>query len=135
MAEAEKPDIVAALEYYGAVGIRADSQHNKVSCISGEHSDSNPSMTVDTRKGLYKCFSCSFAGDAYTLVMKKEDCDFSNAKQLCEERGWLSDQAVSRGPTQPGRRVRASLFTRERPNTPNNRGVQAGPRTRPRLGS
>ena len=34
------------------------------------HSDSNPSLHVSNKKGIFKCFSCGAGGDALTFVIK-----------------------------------------------------------------
>jgi hypothetical protein len=43
------------------------------------HEDSTPSLSVDREKGLYNCFGCGEAGDAFTLVEKMQGTDFKGA--------------------------------------------------------
>lgn len=31
------------------------------------HSDTTPSLTVNSAKGIYKCFACSTSGDVFTF--------------------------------------------------------------------
>lgn len=37
-------------------------------CFSGRHEDSNPSLSYNTEKGLFNCFSCGFSGDTTKLL-------------------------------------------------------------------
>ena len=37
-----------------------------ISCLSPEHTDSNPSMRVDKIKGMFNCFSCGYKGSIYS---------------------------------------------------------------------
>ncbi len=45
------------------------------------HPDKNPSLTVSSETGRYKCWSCGEAGDAFTWVMKRQNVDFVEALQ------------------------------------------------------
>lgn len=37
------------------------------SCTSGKHVDSHPSCRMDREEGMFKCFSCGYSGNTYTL--------------------------------------------------------------------
>jgi DNA primase len=37
-------------------------------CFSGEHEDSNPSLSYNIEKGLYNCFACGFSGNTEKLA-------------------------------------------------------------------
>lgn len=37
-------------------------------CFSGEHVDSNPSLSYNVEKGVFNCFSCGFKGDTNKLM-------------------------------------------------------------------
>lgn len=39
-------------------------------CFSGEHADSNPSLSYNLEKGVFNCFACGFKGDT-TKLMKE----------------------------------------------------------------
>ena len=43
------------------------------------HEDHTPSLSVDREKGLYNCFGCGEAGDAFDLVEKMKGYDFKEA--------------------------------------------------------
>lgn len=43
------------------------------------HQDKNPSMSVSSTKGIFKCFSCGKAGNAVTFVMEHEHLTYSEA--------------------------------------------------------
>jgi DNA primase len=45
-------------------------------CFSGEHTDSNPSLSYNLEKGVYNCFACGFKGDT-TKLMKELGITFS----------------------------------------------------------
>jgi DNA primase catalytic core len=45
------------------------------------HADGTASLTIDERKGLWKCFGagCGKGGDVFTWIMEREHCDFPEA--------------------------------------------------------
>ena len=43
------------------------------------HNDSNPSLQVSEKKGLFKCFACGVGGDAITFVEKYKNIPFKEA--------------------------------------------------------
>ena len=43
------------------------------------HEESRPSASVNTETGLWHCFSCGAAGDAYTIVMMREGVKYTDA--------------------------------------------------------
>ncbi|MGL4529626.1 MAG: DNA primase, partial [Citrobacter freundii] len=43
------------------------------------HQEKHASFSVSKSKGIYKCFSCQEAGDAFTFLMKHEGMDFEEA--------------------------------------------------------
>lgn len=43
------------------------------------HQDKNPSMSVSTTRGIFKCFSCGKAGNAVTFVMEHERLSYWEA--------------------------------------------------------
>jgi DNA primase catalytic core len=49
------------------------------------HDDSTPSLSVDKEKGLYHCFGCGEAGDAFSLVQKMKGCDFKGSLAFLKE--------------------------------------------------
>jgi len=50
------------------------------------HSEKTPSFTVDAEKGLFHCFGCGVGGDAFSLVMEKENLTFPEALKTLAER-------------------------------------------------
>jgi len=76
----EKPNIEAVLQHYGVA-----LQRKGVKMMCPMHDGNSPALSVDTEKGLWKCFGgCDTGGDAYSFVMKMEDCDFKEAKKIIE---------------------------------------------------
>jgi DNA primase len=48
------------------------------------HEDSDPSLYVNDRKGLYHCFGCGVGGDIFSFIMQLEKIDFPEAFQRLE---------------------------------------------------
>lgn len=51
-------------------------------CISPEHEDTKPSMTISPSKGLCQCFSCGFGANMYSAVQTIMGVDFKEAVDL-----------------------------------------------------
>lgn len=58
-------NIVNILEYYGL-------KVAKNKCICPFHSDTHPSMMVNTSKGIAKCFACGSGGNVVSFIQKYE---------------------------------------------------------------
>ena len=58
-------NIINILEYYGLKVVK-----NK--CICPFHSDTHPSMMVNTSKGIAKCFACGSGGNVVSFIQKYE---------------------------------------------------------------
>lgn len=58
-------NIINILEYYGLKVVK-----NK--CICHFHSDTHPSMMVNTSKGIAKCFACGSGGNVVSFIQKYE---------------------------------------------------------------
>ncbi len=43
------------------------------------HDDHNPSLSVNIKTGLFKCFACDAAGDVFHFYQQKHGCDFKEA--------------------------------------------------------
>jgi hypothetical protein len=69
-----------------------------LSCACPFHNDSTPSFTIYDDCSAY-CFGCSWSGDVFAYIQKRDDCDFKTAKALLEQylrTGVLTPQARSR---------------------------------------
>ncbi len=67
MHEIEKVLIEKGIEYK----INANNPYEiNMKCFSGEHLDSNPSLSYNLEKGVFNCFACGFKGDT-TKLMKE----------------------------------------------------------------
>jgi DNA primase len=63
------------------------------------HEDKNPSFSVDSRTGRYRCWSCGESGDIFTWVMKTEHVDFVTAlKELADMAGVKLEKSRSGTP-------------------------------------
>lgn len=90
----KKVDIVKLFEYFGAQPVKKGN--NWIArCIFGKHEDKNPSLFIDSRKGLYNCFGCEHAGDHFTLVMTMKGCGFKEALQFLKEMAGNNGTAAS----------------------------------------
>ena len=64
------------------------------------HDDRNPSLSVDDKRKIYKCFSCGAGGDVFNFVraysaLKGEDLTFYQAvRQVAQEFGDVKSQSV-----------------------------------------
>ena len=54
--------------------------HEKMVCCPF-HNDSNPSLSIDHKKGLWHCFGCGNGGTTIDFVMKRDGLDFKAAVQ------------------------------------------------------
>lgn len=77
-----KPPLADVLEYYGA-RLSRNMARQKIRCVV--HDDSSPSMSINLDSGLWKCHACHEQGDSYTVIQRKEDCDFLSALKKAEE--------------------------------------------------
>ena len=67
MHEIEKILIDRGIEYK----MNANNPYEiNMKCFSGEHVDSNPSLSYNLEKGVFNCFACGFKGDT-TKLMKE----------------------------------------------------------------
>src|SRR5208337_5680619 len=63
------------------------------------HDDKNPSLTIDSRKGRWRCFGCGEYGDAAKLVMKLNGVGFVDAiRTVSELCNMVGSTARSTGP-------------------------------------
>jgi len=60
-----------ALAFYAALGVDLPDRPGnvKATCIAPEHDDRNPSMSVRTDTGLWKCWSCGRKGGPYDAAI------------------------------------------------------------------
>lgn len=66
------------------------SKYTQLKSVAGKykgfcpvHSERTPSFTLDTNKGIYKCFGCGFGGNnIFSFVMQKENLDFRQSMEF-----------------------------------------------------
>lgn len=77
-------------------------------CICPFHDDHNPSMGINTRKGIFKCFSCGWSGDAIKVLGELHGItNFRDQLVLCAERmGIPTDRRVDAALVKPKPRER-----------------------------
>jgi len=69
------------LFHYYIEGLKPSSKKALVRCIF--HSDSRPSLSINTENGLYNCFSCGAKGNHWTFLKFVEP--ESNIRNLMEK--------------------------------------------------
>jgi len=52
---------------------------DNISALCPFHEDKAPSLSVNLKTGVFNCFGCGAAGDVFTFVQKRHDCDFKAA--------------------------------------------------------
>lgn len=73
---AQSVDILAVLDRLGCEPRR---RGRKWVAKCPLHEDTNPSMSVDTKNGLWYCFPCAVGGDGIELWKLARNVDFKNA--------------------------------------------------------
>ena len=69
-------DLVALFQAFG-VQVRKQGRGCKALCPF--HDETTPSLSIDPKKGLYKCFGCGKAGDSLTFLQEHGKLSFAEA--------------------------------------------------------
>lgn len=85
----EKIDIIEVIERYQEPA-RFNGTNVLFHCCN--NSDSTPSLTVNTDKNLFKCFSCGAGGNALSYLLKEVKLPFQKAVKLIAE---MSGEVIS----------------------------------------
>src|ERR1700676_1802839 len=67
------------------------------------HADKHPSLTVDSRRQRYKCWSCGEGGDVFQFVQKFEKITFPEALEVLARRAGISLEKIQKSPQGPSR--------------------------------
>lgn len=110
-------DLPAFFEEHG-VALQKTGQNWKGRCPF--HEDDTPSLSINPREQLWRCFGCGQGGDVFSFLKLKEDMGFPEAVAYLRERYGLAPL-----PPQP--------TTTERPGTIDGIETLAGGFTRPQL--
>lgn len=86
----ESVDLVSAIESYDLPHFKRTGD-NRATCLCPFHDDTNPSMSIDGTRGIFKCFSCGEGGNIFTFVreyskLEGEDMGFYKAVKLVNEK-------------------------------------------------
>ena len=73
----QKISIEAVLEHYGATRVPTSTRWRAMRCPL--HEDRMSSASVNTDKGLFKCFACDIYGDGLDIIQKQEGVDFAES--------------------------------------------------------
>ena len=77
-----KIDIHRVVSYYIEVNKTGDSHYE---AICPFHNDSNPSLHIDLKKNIFKCFVCNEGGGPVKFIEKYEHLPYLKAfKKACE---------------------------------------------------
>jgi DNA primase catalytic core len=80
--EFEKDDIkknIDIVELFASFNVKLGRKGKSFMGLCPWHNEQTPSLSVDQEKGLYNCFGCGEAGDAFDLVEKMKGYDFKEA--------------------------------------------------------
>jgi DNA primase len=95
----EANDIVDVVGGY--IALRPAGPLHKALCPF--HDDHNPSLTVDSRRQRYKCWSCGEGGDVFQFVQKFEKITFPEALEVLARRAGISLEKIQKSPQGPSR--------------------------------
>ena len=70
------------LEHYGWTVPNKRSGNVPIKCF--EHGEKHASASINFEKNVVHCFSCDFAGDAITIVRRKEGLGYVEAVKFIE---------------------------------------------------
>jgi len=73
-------------ELASRVGITLD-RNNFCKCVSPNHEDKHPSMSLDRKNNIFNCFACGFKVDTIALVMTVLNYSFKQAVNFILGRG------------------------------------------------
>jgi hypothetical protein len=77
-----KLDVIEVLLHYG-IDVHPGRHEQLALCIS--HSESKPSMSVNSDKGVVNCHACEFSGDGWHIIMLKEGIGYAAALEFAEK--------------------------------------------------
>jgi DNA primase len=63
-------DIVSLVELYDLPHFHKTNGGERASCQCPFHDDTNPSLKIDSKRGIFKCFSCGVGGNAFKFVQE-----------------------------------------------------------------
>lgn len=69
--------VINVAEHLGITLYGMGKENKRCRCIF--HDDRHPSMHLNTKRNIFKCFACGKGGDVITLVMQQKGCDFQEA--------------------------------------------------------
>ncbi|KAL3893475.1 MAG: hypothetical protein SGARI_008151, partial [Bacillariaceae sp.] len=65
----ESIDLASLIECYDIPQFtRSSADRDRASCLCPFHDDHNPSLKIDSNRGIFKCFSCGIGGNALRFV-------------------------------------------------------------------
>lgn len=77
----DKPTLESVIRHYTGI----ETRKRTIPCPLPSHEDSYPSCSINWERGLWNCHVCAEGGDAWTLIMLIEDCDFKTATSLTKK--------------------------------------------------
>lgn len=98
-----KPDLEEAFAHYGARILKgSQSGWRKALCPLLSHDDTNPSASVNTELGKWRCWVCDKHGDIYDLVGENEHLGLSESVEFCKSNFAPVDGTVRDGGVRTG---------------------------------
>lgn len=83
-------NIVSVIEAYGLPQFQRSGEF-RATCLCPFHDDHNPSMSIDSARGIFKCFSCGAGGNVFSFVrdyakLQGEEVSFYQAVKVVNDR-------------------------------------------------
>jgi putative DNA primase/helicase len=79
----DKEAVLQALDisgfYKAELGELRPGNNGNHQAICPFHDDTQPSLSVDLTRGLFRCFGCGAKGDVFNFFMRRHGCDFKAA--------------------------------------------------------
>lgn len=91
---ADKPALESVLAW---AGVDCQAGRTKIMTFCPFHDSKGKHLSVNFEKGLWQCFSCGEAGDAWSLIEKVENTDFRGAVQVAAEVGFETSKSEGQG--------------------------------------
>ncbi len=94
-----KERVRAATDIVDLIGSRLDLRRNGSSYVATcpWHNDSRPSLQVNPRLQIWKCWVCDIGGDIFNFIMQIDGCSFAEALHKLAERAGIVIQPRASG--------------------------------------
>ena len=85
-------DIISIVSEY----VNLKSSGNNFFGLCPFHQEKTPSFSVNSRKGIFKCFGCGTGGDVFSFIMKIENLEFKQAINFLAKKANIDTTALTK---------------------------------------